>query len=1606
MASLFDDEAVESSDEEKEDDDDEEEDEENEYEKDDFVVSDDEVEEVEATTKKKKKKKQFSRLRKKRREEVPDEEDLALVRESQHDPKRQKSFGFGGEETKVTDDYFDDDNFDDFIEDDLGEQQARQAREARRRLPEGVSQLAMQDMLEIFGEYDEPLRPVKTEKARFEPSSIAEHFQLPEDEKIRRRDVPERLQLRTSRDADKFEAGLSAEIEFIKEKVEFEASDEEIERVLRFVALEHLEPTFIRYYRRDYVALDEERLWRIFELDEQFAVIQRRFEIPCEDDAVRAAVDATPFDDNASKDAMRFVASTRSGGGATSSKRKSSSSSTKELMRIPKKKTLELLAARKKPFDPKRVEAYGATWTLAPAAVDEALRRSDASLPKNKEIPTPQEAPEYHAMNFESEDAEAFHEAAKAMAAEKLSFAPTLRRHVRADLRAIACVSTRPTERGREEIDMSHECHGLQHVRCKAASDFFASDASAEMFGKLLRAEREGLIEIGIAAADKREDAEVFGEENELKYDLGALAAPILEVYTSEKKEEEDEWNAERTWVAKTSIGALVLPQLEEELRKDLERRAHEAIARLAGRELRRRIDVSPGDHQPRALGIHAGRSASDSSWLVAVSEVGVATGSMSTAGNASSRDKLAVDNVADFLLKHRPERILLGTSAGLAACRRCWYLIEKAVTVAREKGRRVLQAVDQQLVDDRDAALVAAFGGYCDHDELGAWVPKLSYAEDSLARAFSLSSRASREYETEPPAFRAAVSLAREAQNAVAEFSYCWLASGAASFSSSSGSSTLVLGYDCLSLKLHALVDDVKPQMLLREYEKHLVEVVAKTGVDLELATTYDHYFGQLQFVPGLGPRKATFVRLNAQSAYRATNRSVLSRELLATLLPLPPDMAEDPTRSKCFLNAAAFVRFPAKNTSVVDAEERNPLDDTRIHPECYFNKGGEMHDWAQKMCSDALEREIKRGHYFGIVEDAMAYSRRRVEEVTASSRNPSGIAPKFGTFLVGDRKLEDHPDTRADNAIADQLAELDLDAYAALLEHEYHLGKRREQLEDVKRELRWPFREMRARVWDAPDDMTVFEWFAAAPFPSSLDARARVIRGVASPDFVPKLRPRQIVTARVRGADAGRLYCELSGEVAGGIRGAVDKTKIIESDDMRDAVGGDVDHVEEHRETRVKNRDAARLDDGDVFDACVLAVEPDRLRVTLSRLDLDVFFPDSVDAYMSHPATATEILDPAFDRRRAAADYVLLATKRKDSALRARKLRLAGGGGGDNKQASYVLLPDIIQRRRPIAHPRYMKDVKTYERAEAKLAEMDEGDAIVRHSRSKPNLVLSWAFRPNVYKHVVITDVDDGANDDNDGKPRYDTAGRPIPRKKAKTAFRVDDETFVDVDELLAHYVEPMNAYVRDFVDHPKFASDVQDAEALDAFLARAKRAQSSSSSKAPVYCFWVNKKYPGYVALSVLLGSTPKHAYISVAPNGLNFCDRRFKSVPEVEGYFKRHPDRVLASSSRRSASAASSKRSAERTSSSRPASSVTKSRPSSSSSRNDAPRSSSSKTPRAPAAAPSRRHHPEQQHQHQQQQQQPMKVDPPAVQQGGPVGRGRGRTMPAWMTKEQQ
>jgi transcription elongation factor SPT6 len=191
---------------------------------------------------------------------------------------------------------------------------------------------------------------------------------------------------------------------------------------------------------------------------------------------------------------------------------------------------------------------------------------------------------------------------------------------------------------------------------------------------------------------------------------------------------------------------------------------------------------------------------------------------------------------------------------------------------------------------------------------------------DTELSKIYAQSRKGEADFRDYPVKLRQAVSQARRLQDPLLEFSQ-------------------LFNYDkeILLIKFHPLQDLIDREQLLSMIEKLFISRTNEVGVDLNRCITYPHTSNVLQFVCGLGPRKAThLIKYFKQNNLQLENR---------TFLVVNYQMG------KCvFSNCAGFIKI---NTDAMKQSDSyiEILDSTRIHPEAY--------DWARKMAVDALDIE-----------------------------------------------------------------------------------------------------------------------------------------------------------------------------------------------------------------------------------------------------------------------------------------------------------------------------------------------------------------------------------------------------------------------------------------------------------------------------------------------------------------------------------------------------------------------------------------------------------------------------------------------------------------------
>uniref|UniRef100_A0A183AT07 Transcription elongation factor spt6 n=1 Tax=Echinostoma caproni TaxID=27848 RepID=A0A183AT07_9TREM len=246
------------------------------------------------------------------------------------------------------------------------------------------------------------------------------------------------------------------------------------------------------------------------------------------------------------------------------------------------------------------------------------------------------------------------------------------------------------------------------------------------------------------------------------------------------------------------------------------------------------------------------------------------------------------MQRLTSFMVKHRPQVIVIGCN-----CRRALYL------------QMDLQKLVDELAAERRLPRV--------HVEL---------METELAVVFAQSSRASADLPSSySPLLRQAISLGRRLQDPLAEFAQLV------------NTENEILGF-----RWHPMQDSLPREKLFQTLEIEFINRVNEVGVDVNRCLSHSHTANLLQFVSGLGPRKALhMIKILKHKKMYLTNR---------TQLCLVIELG-----SRVLTNCAGFIKIDTGLVRDLDVDDLEILDSTRVHPESYH--------LAKKMAVDALEYE-----------------------------------------------------------------------------------------------------------------------------------------------------------------------------------------------------------------------------------------------------------------------------------------------------------------------------------------------------------------------------------------------------------------------------------------------------------------------------------------------------------------------------------------------------------------------------------------------------------------------------------------------------------------------
>ena len=149
----------------------------------------------------------------------------------------------------------------------------------------------------------------------------------------------------------------------------------------------------------------------------------------------------------------------------------------------------------------------------------------------------------------------------------------------------------------------------------------------------------------------------------------------------------------------------------------------------------------------------------------------------------------------------------------------------------------------------------------------------RVEFVDPCISLLYRNSDDAIKEFQSWSVCQRQAVSLGRFVLDPITEISKRW------AIDSKTGQNEM------LSLPLHKNMSDVDPNKLLKAFRKVLMDVTNQVGVLLNLSSQRDFLSGPVQFISGLGPRKAKHLLFQLKQRGSFTNRKMLEEVLHPTV-------------------------------------------------------------------------------------------------------------------------------------------------------------------------------------------------------------------------------------------------------------------------------------------------------------------------------------------------------------------------------------------------------------------------------------------------------------------------------------------------------------------------------------------------------------------------------------------------------------------------------------------------------------------------------------------------------------------------------------------------
>ena len=879
----------------------------------------------------------------------------------------------------------------------------------------------------------------------------------------------------------------------------------------------------------------------------------------------------------------------------------------------------------------------------------------------------------------------------------RLASDPTIRREVKLLVWSSCVVSTRPTTKGKREVDDTHEYVHILQVDRKPVPAFADNPAQFLLMGKALK---EGFIELSVEV-EKEPGAAGEGP-------VDPIFRTLCELYISANHTDDArEWNVHRKAIL-TKAYASLLARSYVYVKGRLLRDGIERVIKASERRLYQHLTAGPFNPPPSSSAKDDRRDR----WRIISGCVG--DGSSPSFFAVLNSHGFVLDTLVLHFLKSRAsarnrDGSQLNEGERLNYARKKEDVNKFAALVT--KHRPALIALDASSLDVLSLKEEIEQKALVDSPET-----RVELFDPELARIFSNSARGEVELKEHDRHLRLAVGLGRRVLDPISELCATWSTPmhHAGGLLGSLGligreaeglrraavqASANPLANDILAMHLHSLQGSVPVSQLLRALERSVLKVVNKVGVDINRLTTRPWLTGTMQFVSGLGPIKAQAILTQIKRRGFLPNRDSLLRKARK------PGEASDALDDELGMlgpcvhaNCAGFLKVHP-NTEMESSPDvlSTMLDQTRIHPERY--------DLAAQIAREALnidedaeeEKEEREEEEEEEEEDDPDDDQERQQRREKRKQLRREQRERSRPFL---RQARHVAELMTNRDRANSLETLDLPAFA-LIEYEERNVRILHTLQMIKAELINPF-----------DTSNILRPFTT-PTPAELFT---TLTGETS----RSLREGQLMTVQVQGFTARGCYVTLDG----GLRGFLRTENVSSSAPTFDYKSA------EERDRAIKWL-KARL-------AMNQAVE-----VRVMRIDRQQW-PYSVEVSTRSADLARHPLASVSD------DSWLMASEEERLFLMdkyAVPLPSAEQRMADELHALRSSLKKRPFIQRAIIHPSFRNC--TREEAVAALESMPPGEVVVRPSSvGTDRVVVTWKVSDDMYGHVEVREGAKGAN------------------------------------------------------------------------------------------------------------------------------------------------------------------------------------------------------------------------------------------------------------------